>query len=570
MFDDSFDDGLGSDTSEEFNDIEEDTDHSNADGLTGALDALSRSGSFAMTEFASMDEMGLVDDIRRERFNRVMDVAGDMLCGDMALICLRAYKWKQDRLMEDVLDGVDSVLEKVGVVVANEGSEDLTFQDDRICYLCGQRSEKKRLPLTLREGTLNPLHPKYDAAQMESLCPVCCLPLPKDAEAGAAAAEEMFECPVCWNDVPMSKTFALGCGHRYCEECWTNYLKERILSPGNLESVCSHCMGKECMCPVPESVFARFVRDPKLVKRYAEQSLRHFVSVEPHYKWCPYPGCNAVVRVDTLSITDPVTCSFCGNTYCFHCSDPEIGDHRPCLCEQMRKWKEKATNESENINWLTANTKRCPKCHAAIEKNGGCMHMTCNKQSGGCGYEFCWMCRGPWSEHGSATGGYYSCNRYDKSAAKKEDMAAEKAKSDLDYYMFFYHRYDSHKMACKTVVQQLHDLPRRQDALMRTFHVQAAETRFLEEALRALIQFLRALQFSYAYGYYLGRKSPKMELFQYLQENLEKFTNHLTELCEMRIDKITDFFRWKEEIINYTRVTTKYLDNFSHGVAGGL
>ena len=103
-------------------------------------------------------------------------------------------------------------------------------------------------------------------------------------------------------------------------------------------------------------------------------------------------------------------------------------------------------------------------------------------------------------------------------------------------------------------------------------NVTAANPRYAarSDALRSLIQFRRALQFSYAYGYYLGRKSPKLELFQYLQENLEKFTNHLAELCETRLEKITDFFRWKEEIINYTRVTTKYLTNFSHGVAGGL
>ncbi|CAF1645251.1 unnamed protein product, partial [Adineta ricciae] len=38
--------------------------------------------------------------------------------------------------------------------------------------------------------------------------------------------------------------------------------------------------------------------------------------------------------------------------------------------------------------WINGNTKACPKCHAHIEKNEGCDHMTCAK----CKHEFCWQC----------------------------------------------------------------------------------------------------------------------------------------------------------------------------------
>jgi hypothetical protein len=34
-------------------------------------------------------------------------------------------------------------------------------------------------------------------------------------------------------------------------------------------------------------------------------------------------------------------------------------------------------------------TEKCPNCYIPIYKNGGCMHMTCQK----CHYEFCWMCK---------------------------------------------------------------------------------------------------------------------------------------------------------------------------------
>jgi len=63
----------------------------------------------------------------------------------------------------------------------------------------------------------------------------------------------------------------------------------------------------------------------------------------------------------------------------------------PSDCEEVEEWLKKAADESENMNWLMANTKkypslpfpnsslliiplpRCPKCRSHIEKNGGCM-----------------------------------------------------------------------------------------------------------------------------------------------------------------------------------------------------
>ena len=535
--------------------------------LGGSEEDFFRTDSFSQSNFSSLDVMGLIHRIKTSKYDRVQELVGDVVCGDMILVCLRAYGWNQDRLVEDILEGYERVLEKVGVVLASEGgATDLALQDDHVCYLCGQRSAKKRVPLSMREGALNPLSDKYDANAAKRLCPVCCEPLVTPVR-GEKRGREMFECPVCWNEVEMNKTLALGCGHRYCEDCWRSYLEQRILSPGNVETVRSVCMCEKCTCPVPDSVFSRFITDPKLLKKFVDQSVRQFVSTESHCKWCPYPGCEMITWVDTVMSVDPVKCASCGNMYCFNCSDPDIGDHRPCPCDVARKWLAKTTDESENIAWMTANTKQCPRCHAAIEKNGGCMHMTCNKASGGCGYEFCWLCRGPWSEHGSATGGYYACNKYEKSAAKKEDEKAEQTKKELDHYMFYYHRYDAHRMACKAAEKQRDALADRRAELVEQFQVQTVDTLFLTETAEALIQFRRALQYSYAYGYYIERGTPQLELFQYSQENLEKYTNHLQELFEMRVDRIPDFFRWKEEIVNYTRMTTKFLINYSRGVA---
>ena len=75
--------------------------------------------------------------------------------------------------------------------------------------------------------------------------------------------------------------------------------------------------------------------------------------------------------------------------------------------------------------------------------------MTCRL----CSYEFCWLCMGPWSEHGSKTGGYYQCNKYeelkkqgDKAIADLEKRTND-AKSELTRYMFYFERFNNHDRA---------------------------------------------------------------------------------------------------------------------------
>ena len=65
--------------------------------------------------------------------------------------------------------------------------------------------------------------------------------------------------------------------------------------------------------------------------------------------------------------------------------------------------------DAANTEWLANHTKPCPKCSVPIERDAGCNHFVCNK----CRHEFCWVCMGPWSEHGAETGGFYRCNRTD-------------------------------------------------------------------------------------------------------------------------------------------------------------
>ena len=75
-----------------------------------------------------------------------------------------------------------------------------------------------------------------------------------------------------------------------------------------------------------------------------------------------------------------------------------------------------------NYLWFITQSKQCPKCSAPIQKVDGCNHMKCAAK--GCRHEFCWICLTPWSKHGSETGGFWRCNRFET-----EEEAANRAAS---------------------------------------------------------------------------------------------------------------------------------------------
>jgi ariadne-1 len=102
----------------------------------------------------------------------------------------------------------------------------------------------------------------------------------------------------------------------------------------------------------------------------------------------------------------------CGASYCFECG---YEWHAPMTCELMRRWQKQCADDSETYNWIHAYTKDCPKCRTAIEKNGGCNHMSCRQPA--CRYEFCWMCLGEWRAH---TSDGQACNRFSEANKTQE------------------------------------------------------------------------------------------------------------------------------------------------------
>ena len=243
----------------------------------------------------------------------------------------------------------------------------------------------------------------------------------------------------------------------------------------------------------------------------------------------------------------------CGEVFCFKCLKES---HRPCDCSMVLNWEEKTKNEGEDVKWLIANTKQCPNCHKYIEKNQGCNHMTCRRDAGGCGYEFCWICLGEWKPHGTS---WYECKLYkptnlDKQKEKMKNQAKLEIERYANYYEYYYQQIKALKFA-----QKLNGRVKDLKKILETKKNQPySELGFLDDALNTIIDCHRVLKYTYVFGYYMKQSSNKVKIFEHSQSILSTQGDILHGLLEL--DELTEIIK----IDNYTEFNKKYLSYKGH------
>ena len=454
-----------------------------------------------------------LDELMTEQNAVVSEVSAVLSLPTLSVgVLLRAFKWNRERLFERFYADREGVLKECGVQFCVTTSDTGTGEAEAVAGASGAAKTKP---------------------------------------------EEELHCEICFEDVSADNSFSLGCQHRFCRLCWHGYLTNEV-SEGT-RCVFSTCPAQGCKEVVTEDVFVQILNgesDEQQLTRYRKFLLDAFVDTNKCMRWCPSPYCTNALAAP--SHTTSVRCK-CGCAFCFHCGEPA---HEPINCDLLSKWLDKCQNESETANWILSHTKRCPKCQTRIEKNQGCNHMTC--RAAGCGHEFCWICMGPWSEHGTETGGYYKCNRFVEQELKDTASEADKAKRELDRYLHYFKRYQNHAKAEEFAASQRGKIAQRmeqiamEDAGGGTSWIDA---QFLKTANEQLIECRRVLKYSYAFGFYLEPGTEK-NLFEHLQEMLEKHTEQLSEHTEKPTDR--------SDVINFTRVTERFMGHLLQGIEDGL
>ena len=177
-------------------------------------------------------------------------------------------------------------------------------------------------------------------------------------------AADGLMCRICYSDKDATDMVMLPCGHYFCSRCMVDFMEFEVQTGPGCSAL--QCPSAKCNCKLPESLVRRIAPE-KCFEKFSSFMLRSFVDINRSCRWCPGAGCDMVVEYPGGGSID-VHCS-CGEWFCFACGDEA---HRPASCSDLKRWNVKNTAESENVTWIMANTKPCPKCGVNIEKNQGC------------------------------------------------------------------------------------------------------------------------------------------------------------------------------------------------------
>ncbi len=314
------------------------------------------------------------------------------------------------------------------------------------------------------------------------------------------ANEQLSTCTICYDDFPLSKGFALSCGHIFCNSCWRSYLfsKAQDMPQTFHEVSCPHQRCRERLSLEEISHL-----EESLFDKWKSSLLRCFIEQDRMYSSCPGPDCTIVAYCVSPISNTTVSCN-CKARYCFQCG---AIPHNPASCKDFEAWRQTVGTSSEL--WISTNSKPCPSCNVPIEKNLGCNHMNCTH----CNCHFCWICMDIMDMRSA-----HICN---------EIGSTINDKNKLDH--FFGKRFIIHKEEEIFARGKIEDFTARREEYMGEYHFMDEEhLDIIYEAAKTLVDARSFLQYSYVYAWALQKRNlPGYLKFEHHLAILELVTERL-------------------------------------------
>mmetsp|Transcript_37117 Transcript_37117/g.94848 ORF Transcript_37117/g.94848 Transcript_37117/m.94848 type:complete len:608 (-) Transcript_37117:139-1962(-) len=298
-------------------------------------------------------------------------------------------------------------------------------------------------------------------------------------------------CGSCLCDVPSLDSTSMACGHSFCNNCWRQYMTMKVTEGGSRHLA---CMAFKCGAVCLESKVKELLfEQPEVVKKYERSLLESFIEDNKKVRWCPsVPHCGNAIEVEGEPLCEP-ECS-CGVKFCFSCG---LEPHSPCTCTMWKAWSDKSRDDSETSNWMTANTKPCPKCNKPVEKSGGCNLVLCL-----CGQAFCWLCGAATQKAHNWTTIYgHDCGRWKEDLDRDIDVAQRQ----LERYNHYHSRWSAHmdSLAMEKRQGQWFRKIKEKVLLMENSDSELKDYSWLHQTLQQLLEARRVLGYSYVFAYYM-------------------------------------------------------------------
>ena len=206
---------------------------------------------------------------------------------------------------------------------------------------------------------------------------------PPPAVMAVERTEFEVECSACLTQIetPEELIRLECCGHAYHTLCIEQQLKSNsIVFP-------VECAAEGCSQGLVLQDFENVQKKCRFrMQELVSQSVKDYMGKSSQeMKNCPTPDCQMVYITTSTDTGKPFFCSHCGVATCTKCHKQY---HSGISCEMY-----KAGEDGDDLlkKWMQKNSrnrKYCPKCHAPIEKIGGCNHVTCVQ----CKVNICWLC----------------------------------------------------------------------------------------------------------------------------------------------------------------------------------
>ncbi|OMJ76420.1 hypothetical protein SteCoe_24204 [Stentor coeruleus] len=199
-------------------------------------------------------------------------------------------------------------------------------------------------------------------------------------------------CAICGTYEKQDNFKDLSCGCRFCKVSVGHWVTAQLdnYHKDNFFVTC------------PQGMLGHNLNDDDLkmcltqeqIEQYEIVRLKKNLMKSSEYKICPMSHCNYIGWVDKgKSCSESLVCGKCNALWI----DPSLSPGYIRLYGQVVGFFV-GTSDFWNFIWKEIWVKYCPKCDSPIEKNGGCLHMTCTN----CTYEFCWICLQPYRNHSNS------------------------------------------------------------------------------------------------------------------------------------------------------------------------